>query len=137
MNILLLEDNTNRIQWFKNRTKNHHLTVCGHARAAKQALKKGTFDMIFLDHDLRGKPEPPSSDNCGSEVARFIADRGITAVVVLHTENPVGHEAMEALLPNSITIPYSTLKKIGLHGLLKDVSARDSGDFEEDTPTGG
>ena len=121
MNILLIEDNTNRITFFKNALKKHKLTVCGHARAAKRAIKKEKFDIIFLDHDLRGKPEDPSSDNCGSEVARFIMDKGIECnCIVLHTENRVGRESMEELLPDSITIPYSTLKKIGLHNVLKN-----------------
>ena len=76
MNILLLEDNQHRITFFRNGLKEHRLTVCGHAKQAKKALRKQDFDIIFLDHDLRGQPEDPESDNCGSEVARFIVDAG-------------------------------------------------------------
>ena len=62
---------------FKNGLKQHRLTICNHAKAAKKALRKQDFDIIFLDHDLRGKPEDPDSDNCGTEVARYIVDHEI------------------------------------------------------------
>jgi CheY-like chemotaxis protein len=52
MNILILEDNTHRITFFKAGLKGHKVTFCAHVRAAKQALRKNQFDMIFLDHDL-------------------------------------------------------------------------------------
>ena len=122
LNILLLEDNGHRITFFKNGLTAHKLTICKHARAAKQALKKQAFDVVFLDHDLQGKPEDPSSDNCGTEVARYIADREIAVgLIVLHTENPVGRDAMEELLPDSFTVPYGRLKKIGLHAVLSNM----------------
>ncbi|GAB5493630.1 MAG: hypothetical protein Phog2KO_38450 [Phototrophicaceae bacterium] len=123
MKILLLEDNPNRIKYFKNGLKNHHLTVCTHAKSAKKALKKAQFDIIFLDHDLRGYPEDPESDNCGSEIAHYIIAREIGCPhIILHTENPIGREAMEdILLDRCETIPYSQVKKIGLRELLKGI----------------
>jgi CheY-like chemotaxis protein len=100
--------------------KQHNLTICGHARAAKKALKSQAFDLIFLDHDLQGKPADPDSDNCGSEVARYIVDHDIACpCIVLHTENAVGREAMEMLLEQYHSIPYGKLKKMGLHAVLK------------------
>ena len=122
MNILLLEDNPHRIKFFKNGLKQHHLTICGHASAAKKVLKKQRFDIIFLDHDLRGKPEDPESLNCGTEVARYIVDYEIECPhIILHTENPIGRDAMEILLDYSQTIPYGKLKKLGLRTLLKSL----------------
>ncbi len=120
MNILLLEDNPRRIKVFKAGLKKHNLTICSHAKSAKKELKKQTFDIIFLDHDLRGKPEDPESDNCGAEVARFIVDREIECEhIILHTENRIGREAMEDLLPHSLTVPYGKLKKIGVYAFVK------------------
>jgi len=120
MNILLLEDGKHRITFFKNGLKSHKLTICSHAKPAKKVLKREIFDVIFLDHDLQGKPANPNSDNCGSVVARFIADREIECkLIVLHTENRIGRESMEGILPTSHTIPYGQLKKIGLHAVLK------------------
>lgn len=123
MNILLLEDNPRRIKIFKAGLKNHKLTICGHAKSAKKALKTQSFDIIFLDHDLRGKPEDPDSDNCGSEVARFIVDRDIACEhIILHTENDRGRAVMEDLLPHSQTIPYGQLKRIGVYALVKGLT---------------
>src|SRR5690348_4120010 len=71
MNILVLDDNSHRITFFQNALKKHKVTVCRHARTAIRALKDRPFDIIFLDHDLRGEPADPDDENCGSEVARF------------------------------------------------------------------
>ncbi|MGB1285533.1 MAG: cyclic-phosphate processing receiver domain-containing protein, partial [Aggregatilineales bacterium] len=123
MNILLLEDSLRRIKFFKAGLQSHQLTICQHAKSAKKALKKQQFDMIFLDHDLRGRPEHPDSDNCGTEVARYIVDYDIQCDwIILHTENAIGREAMEAeLLERCQTIPYNKLKKIGLRAILERI----------------
>jgi CheY-like chemotaxis protein len=122
MNILLLDDNAHRITFFQNALKQHKLTVCRHAKVAIKALKKSSFDMIFLDHDLRAGRTHPDDENCGSEVARFIADHAVSCnCIILHTENPVGRDSMESILELCQSIPYSKLKKIGLHAVLKEV----------------
>src|SRR5688572_19589293 len=113
MNILLLDDSSHRIAYFQNALKGHKLTVCRHARAATRALKDASFDIIFLDHDLRNEVVDPDDENSGSEVARYIADHEIEcACIILHTENCVGRESMEAILSTSESIPYGKLKKI-------------------------
>ncbi len=124
MNILLLDDNPHRITFFQNALKQHHLTVCRHAKVAIKALKKSSFDVIFLDHDLRDGRTDPDDENCGSEVARFIADHAISCnCIILHTENPVGRDSMESILEQCQSIPYSKLKKLGLRAVLKEVSS--------------
>jgi CheY-like chemotaxis protein len=120
MNILLLEDVKHRITFFKNGLKQHKLTVCSHVRAAKKALKATEFDIIFLDYDLQGIPADPESENCGSEIARYIVDHKIDcSCIILHTESMAGREAMETLLEQSHSIPYGKLKKMSLHAVLK------------------
>ena len=120
MNILLLDDNQHRITFFQNSLKKHTLVVCRHANAAIKALKKGSFDVVFLDHDLEGEPADPADENCGSEVARFIAENEIPCGrIILHTENRAGRESMAAILANCEIIPYSKLKKVNFHSLLK------------------
>ena len=97
------------------------VAVCRHAKVAIKALKKNAFDVIFLDHDLREGRTDPDDENCGSEVARFIADHDVSCnCIILHTENPVGRESMESILELCQSIPYSKLKKIGLHAVLKE-----------------
>jgi CheY-like chemotaxis protein len=120
MNILLLDDNPHRITFFQNSLKNHKLLVCRHANAAIKALKKSSFDVVFLDHDLEGEASDPQDENCGSEVARFIGENRISCGrIILHTENRTGRESMEAILENCESIPYSNLKKTNFHSLLK------------------
>lgn len=83
------------------------------------ALKNASFDIIFLDHDLKGKPADPDDENCGSEVARFIVEKQIVCNrIILHTENRVGRESMEAILSQSEVIPYTKLKKLGLSKII-------------------
>ncbi len=120
MNILILDDNPHRVKFFQNGLKAHHLTVCRHASAAIAALKTTVFEVIFLDHDLNGKPTDPEDENCGSEVARFIAEQEIACpCIIVHTENREGRESMEAILPACEAIPYSKLKKIGLSKVIQ------------------
>lgn len=120
MNILLLDDNSHRITFFQNSLKPHKLTVCRHANAAIKALKKTSFDLVFLDHDLEGEPADPLDENCGSEVARFITENNIQCKrIILHTENRVGRESMQAILEVCEAIPYGKLKKANFHSLLK------------------
>jgi len=123
MNILLLDDNPHRITFFQNSLKKHTLVVCRHAKAAIKALKKGSFDLVFLDHDLEGDPADPEDENCGSEVARFIAAHDVhCGRIILHSENRAGREAMEAILETCESIPYSKLKKANFHSLLKPLA---------------
>ena len=120
MNILLLDDNPHRITFFQNGLKKHKLTICRHASAAIKALKKQTFDVIFLDHDLEHGGSDSESANSGSAVARFIADHEIDCpCIVLHTENDRARDIMKAILEECHTIPYGKLKKSGLYGVLK------------------
>ena len=122
MKILLLEDNPNRITYFQNALKGHSVEVCRHAKAAKKALRKHQFDLIFLDHDLQGIPADPDSDNCGSAVARTIVDHHIAyRAIILHTENDLGRDSMDAILPDAFIFPYSKIRKMGLRAVLKIV----------------
>lgn len=123
MNILLLDDNSHRIALFQTALKRHKVVVCHHARSAIRALNATSFDVIFLDHDLQRESVDPDSMNSGSEVARFIAQHSIQCpYIILHTQNRLGRESMEAILPHSISIPYSKLKKVGILCVLKKLS---------------
>ena len=120
---MLLDDNSHRITFFQNALKQHKLTVCRHARTAIRALKDTSFDVIFLDHDLRSEVVHPDDENCGSEVARFIVEHDIDCpCIILHTENRAGRESMETILPHSQSIPYSKLKKAGIQSIAKKIA---------------
>jgi len=96
MNVLILEDNTERIKWFVDNLDDlHDLTICTTARAAIAALEGSEFNMVFLDHDLGGKTFVLSEDpNTGYQVALHIASMGQTFKVVIHSWNPAGVQKM-------------------------------------------
>jgi CheY-like chemotaxis protein len=126
MNMLVVDDNAHRITFFQNALKGHKVTVCRHARAAIKALRKSSFDVVFLDHDLEGRAADPDEENCGSEIARFIAEHQVACGrIILHTENSAGRDSMESILDNAESIPYGRLKKMGMQAVLKAAIAPD------------
>ena len=133
MNILVVDDNPHRVTFFQNGLKQHKVTVCNHVRAAIKALKKTSFDVIFLDHDLEKGRIDPESEDSGSEVARFIADYGIAcSCIILHTDNEAGREMMQAILDECHVMPYGKLKKLGFHAVLKLVHKTDDASNKEE-----
>lgn len=68
MNILVLDDNVERHEWFKKTLQGHNVTHTWTATQAIKAMHKQKFDTVFLDHDLGdfsidNKPVEVSSDN--------------------------------------------------------------------------
>jgi len=102
MKIFILEDNEDRIIYFRQLFIDHDLFVATTAREAILALDGTTeFDLIFLDHDLGGEQMVDMKNtNTGSEVVRYlvtIADK-VNSIIFLHTQNPVAARAMRCTL---------------------------------------
>ena len=114
MNILILEDNNERIKQFrKNIAPSHLLFVTDDAEMAIEFLKEMKFDVLFLDHDL-GTIENESTDNknTGSEVARFLAANTdkIPDNIFLHSLSVPGRNYMNSLLPMAKQLPFAWTK---------------------------
>lgn len=120
MKILFLDDNLNRHRAFKHRFNDPEiaLTAVETAEDCIKALRKETFDMVFLDHDLGGETYTESSRaDTGMEVVRWIEEhKPKIGEVIVHSLNPVGASAMSGGLDRSgyavQKIPFTKL----IHG---------------------
>lgn len=128
--IFILEDDEDRISWFKKALSSHTLTICQTADAAIQSLSPD-FEMIFLDHDLdlehmdalfdmmddeakytmwlQGEKSCPQT---GYDVACHIAaqDSLKHIPVIIHSMNPAGSKLMLDALPEANRIQFPLLK---------------------------
>lgn len=114
--VLVLEDDSYRIDWFKMKLPSRTVFVKT-AEEAKEAIhKNGSFDAYFLDHDLgpddyaayeRGEPKTTGN---GTEVAEFLKKRGVDgSMVIIHSFNfPAADRMMGILEGVSIALPFGS-----------------------------
>lgn len=100
MNILILEDDANRIGTFKRKLAHHDLTIVETAQDAIGQLATKCFDVIFLDHDLGGEQMVSTvGANTGSEVVRWMcANIEVACHVIIHSLNTPAAIDMHAKL---------------------------------------
>jgi len=108
MNVFILEDFPDRIEWLKKLFIGHNVTITETVDAAIEELKREgagaePFDMICLDHDLGGQIFVESGDNTGYAVAKAMCEDEIwekqkRAFVYIHSCNPVGASKMQEVL---------------------------------------
>ncbi len=115
LKILILEDMSERIEFFKTKLKDHDVYYFDEASDAIDALKlisDKPWDIIFLDHDLGGQIfVPSSSPNTGYAVAKYISESDIDVKqIILHSMNPAGTQNMKNVLPRADIIPFMLLK---------------------------
>jgi CheY-like chemotaxis protein len=112
MKILILEDNTERVNIFrKNLEHEHELHFYDQVEDAKTALDAlGPFDIIYLDHDLDGRVFVDSEEpNTGYQLARYIAENNVGGKIILHTMNPWGAARMKRVLPWAQCVSFDDL----------------------------
>ena len=94
ISVLLLDDDTRRHRWFIKRFKGDELDVAETVEEAKELLREGSYDAIFLDHDLL--PHHYESNDHGDEantgyaIAEWLNDRPDlqrAATIIVHTRN--------------------------------------------------
>ena len=117
MKIFILEDNTWRIDKFKELFKNHTLFICSDVQTAKQTCLNNTFEIMFLDHDLSGKIwQDSNEENTGYQFVKWMVDNGFhkNSLNYIHSMNPVGANLMLNYLKandyDGIWIPFHQLK---------------------------
>jgi len=109
MNILILEDNAERIKWFVEKLSSHSTKFVTTADDAIAWIRKKKFDLIFLDHDLDGKTYQESGPGTGFEVAQAIPEtENKVTKVIIHSWNTVGAAEMKKLLPEGTVAPFGT-----------------------------
>ena len=118
--IFVLEDNEERIKWFKNMLKHEENTaimeIADTTPKALELLSKTEYDMMFLDHDLGGEIFVDiGREDTGTYLAKCIVERGLqkNAEIILHSQNPIGAESMYNLFKvagyNVIVLPFTQL----------------------------
>jgi CheY-like chemotaxis protein len=107
--ILILEDNSKRIEQFKLALKDHDVIYTDDALVAIKMLKKHKFDYIFLDHDLGGLENEWDEENCGMVVAKYISKHSISkeSNVIVHSLNVSRAQEMVYLMENSRYVPFA------------------------------
>jgi len=110
MNVLVLEDNEERVKQFKLRFPTANTVYTDVADEAIKQLENYEWDVLFLDHDLGGLVHVSSSDdNTGAGVARWLdkhTDR-IPNLVIIHSLNPPGQSYIKSLLPGALILPFA------------------------------
>ena len=94
--VFLLDDDTRRHEWFETRFKGDQLDIAENVIQAREMLSNGSYDAIFLDHDLH--PEHYNSDSTDDErtgyaIALFLSsnpDLQRASTIMVHTRNADG-----------------------------------------------
>jgi len=105
MRFLILEDDTQRVNFFIERFGQHHLDITEDAFDAIEYLKKFTYDYIFLDNDLG------TGNGEGLDVAKFLeraTNPNCGTTIVIHSWNTVAASNMLKCIPGSNMAPYGT-----------------------------
>ena len=108
-NILILEDDLERMKSFENNLSGHKVVHVETANEAVALLDVYDWDCIFLDHDLGGETMVDSFTvkNTGYAVAAWLEkhpDRR-PSVVIIHSFNPIGSRRMQQALPEAVQLP--------------------------------
>ena len=95
--VFVLDDDERRHRFFKKRFRGDHIEFAENVEDAKRLLKIGSYDAIFLDHDLLPHHyESNDHDDFGSTgfaVAEWLSEQdGLhrSATVIVHTRNAEG-----------------------------------------------
>jgi len=92
--VFLLDDDQRRHRWFEKRFIGDELDIAETVQEAIEILKTGSYDAIFLDHDLLPhhyeSNEHDDYANTGMAVAEWLNDNSDlqkAATIVVHTRN--------------------------------------------------
>jgi CheY-like chemotaxis protein len=129
--ILILEDDEDRIRWFKRNFLQHDLHIFTTAPAALKAVSDDhVWDIMFLDHDLHSEHYEEAWTNPGPDYlyviwqaeqlaqarptgynfAQAIAEWASDIPTVVHSANPRGSAWVKRALPQAELIPFFALK---------------------------
>tara|TARA_Y100000310_G_scaffold57488_2_gene52742 strand:+ start:64084 stop:64449 length:366 start_codon:yes stop_codon:yes gene_type:complete len=111
MNIFILEDSTERMEWFRSVFSDcniHHTKI---VKVAEDSLRKNHYDLIFLDRDLG------DDEACGEELTKVMMEEKLCldTCIVIHTINPWGkykmREHLQRYHKNFYEIEFTELVK--------------------------
>jgi hypothetical protein len=94
--VFLLDDDVRRHKWFANRFKGDFIDIANDVAEARQMLSTGSYDAIFLDHDLHPEHyhvESTDDERTGYAIARWLGsnpDLQRASTILVHTRNADG-----------------------------------------------
>src|SRR4029079_7517215 len=74
--VFLLDDDVRRHRWFTTRFKGDFIDIANNVKEARELLSAGSYDAIFLDHDLHPEhynAESTDDERTGYAVARWLS----------------------------------------------------------------
>ncbi|MEP6705386.1 MAG: cyclic-phosphate processing receiver domain-containing protein [Acidobacteriota bacterium] len=94
ISVFLLDDDRRRHRWFEKRFSGDDLDIAETVEDAKKFLAEGSYDAIFLDHDLLPHHYESNDHNdfetTGFAIAEFLNERSDlqrAATIIVHTRN--------------------------------------------------
>jgi len=117
MRILIVEDDRNRIKWFKEHLIGFNVDIVKTAKLGIVLCKTIKYDLIMLDHDLGGETFFDSdNENTGYQVGKAIVESlNNETPVIIHSCNGVGAINIQSLLRHADIIPFTSLSKMNLN----------------------
>lgn len=115
MNIFILEDEIERLNFFKRLYRQHKLYFSYDVEESLKILNQIEFAVIFLDHDIQ--EEKLTTKNNGYELVKKIIELKLQkqAVIYVHSMNPCRGQLMSNTLKESgyeaQWIPFYLLKQ--------------------------
>ena len=94
--VFLLDDDQRRHKWFQTRFKGDFLDIAENVTQAQELLQGGSYDAIFLDHDLHPEhyhAESTDDERTGYAIALWLSlnpEIQRAATIMVHTRNADG-----------------------------------------------
>jgi CheY-like chemotaxis protein len=103
--VLLIEDTAERQAILKSLYRNQAWVLVSTGRRALTLLSAFEFDIVSLDYNL-------GDDLTGADLAKALQGRMSAGTrVVVHSMNPKGAKAIQAILPDAIVYPLSRMAR--------------------------
>src|SRR5215467_7116228 len=102
--VFLLDDDQRRHKWFRTRFKGDFVDIAEDVPQAREMLRAGSYDAIFLDHDLHPEhyhAESTDDERTGYAIARWLCSNPElqrASTILVHTRNADGAMRMVAEL---------------------------------------
>jgi len=94
--VFLLDDDVRRHRWFAKRFKGDFIEIADNVAQAQQMLRAGSYDAIFLDHDLHPEhyhAESTDDERTGYAIALWLGanpELQRASTILVHTRNADG-----------------------------------------------
>jgi len=94
--VFLLDDDVRRHRWFVKRFKGDFIEIADNVAQAQQMLRAGSYDAIFLDHDLHPEhyhAESTDDERTGYAIALWLGanpELQRASTILVHTRNADG-----------------------------------------------